>query len=136
MNDSPPFAVHAPRLAGKRLLVVEDSPDALEALCVLLQFEGASVQIARDGQEALERLGEIEVDLMLADLEMPRLDGFGLVAALRRDPAITPLPCIALTARGLDSDVERALAAGFDAHVTKPVMLDDLVAVISRLLPA
>lgn len=127
--------MHEPRLAGARLLVVEDSFDACEVLGVMLQFEGAAVHLAHEGQAALGLLRGHEVDLVVSDIEMPGLDGFGFIQALRREPGRDRLPAIALTGRGGPEDIQRALAAGFDAHVTKPVVLDDLVAAIARLLP-
>lgn len=134
MHDSPPIAAHAPRLPGLRLLVAEDSLDAAEALRVLLQFEGAQVQVAGDGHAALAVLRAQPIDFVVSDLGMPGLDGYGLIAALRREEAHRRLPCIALTGHGQDTDVQRALDAGFDAHVTKPVVLDDLVARIRDVL--
>jgi two-component system CheB/CheR fusion protein len=127
--------MHEPRLEGARLLVVEDSFDACEVLAVMLQFEGAFVHLAHDGQAALATLRGNEVDLVVCDLEMPVLDGYGFIRALRREPGREALPAIALTGRGGDEDVRRALDSGFDTHVTKPVVLDDLVAAIARLLP-
>lgn len=135
MHDSPPLAAHAPRLSGLRLLVAEDSLDAAEALRVLLQFEGAEVHVAHDGHAALAVLRTHAVDFVVSDLGMPGLDGYGLIAALRGDAALCRVPCIALTGHGQDTDVQRALHAGFDAHVTKPVVLDDLVARIVQVLP-
>jgi two-component system CheB/CheR fusion protein len=134
MHDSPPLAAHAPRLPGLRLLVAEDSLDAAEALRVLLQFEGAQVHVANDGHGALELLRTHPVDFVVSDLGMPGLDGYGLIAALRGDAALRTLPCIALTGHGQEPDVQRALSAGFDAHVIKPVVLDDLVARIREVL--
>lgn len=133
MTDSPPITVHLPRLGGLRLLVVEDSLDAAEALRVLLQFEGADVHVAHDGLQALACLREHAVDLVVSDLGMPNLDGYGLAAALRADAALRHLPCVALTGHGQQADIQRALAAGFGAHVTKPVVLDDLVARILQV---
>lgn len=133
MHDSPPLDAHSPRLPGLRLLVAEDSADAAEALKVLLQFEGAAVHVAQDGHAALALLREHRVDLIVSDLAMPGLDGYGLIAALRADAATATVPCIALTGFGRDSDVQRALQAGFAAHVTKPVDLDDLVARIVQV---
>ena len=127
--------MHEPRLEGTRLLVVDDSIDACEVIGVMLQFEGASVHLAHEGQAALAALRGQEVDLVVSDLEMPGLDGYGFIEALRRQPGRDRLPAIALTGRGSEEDVRRALEAGFDAHVTKPVVLDDLVATIARLLP-
>ena len=135
MHDSPPLAGHAPRLPGLRLLVAEDSLDAAEALRVLLQFEGAQVHVAHDGHAALALLRAQPLDFVVSDLGMPGLDGYGLIAALRGEEALCRVPCIALTGHGQESDVQRALDAGFDAHVTKPVVLDDLIARILQVLP-
>lgn len=133
MQIHPP-AVHGPRLTGVRLLIVEDSLDAAEALNVLLQFEGAAVHVAHDGHAALALLRAQAVDFVVSDLGMPGLDGYGLIAALRGDAALCRMPCIALTGHGQESDVQHALGAGFDAHVTKPVVLDDLVARILQVM--
>ena len=134
MDDVMTPAARAPRLDGVRLLVAEDSADAAEALHVLLQFEGAMVLVAYDGERALALLRDHVVDLVVSDLGMPVLDGYGVIAALRADPSLRDLPAIALTGHGGDDDVQRALQAGFDAHVTKPVVLDDLVERIRRVL--
>ena len=127
--------LNAPRLPGLRVLVVEDSPDAAEALFVLLQFEGVDVHVAQDGMHALAVLRDTAVDLVVSDLGMPNLDGYGLATALRDDPALRHLTCIALTGHGRQTDIQRALQAGFAAHVTKPVVLDELVARILQVLP-
>jgi two-component system CheB/CheR fusion protein len=134
MQQMHPPAAHGPRLAGVRLLVVEDSPDAAEALDVLLQFEGAAVHVAHDGHAALALLRTQPLDFVVSDLGMPGLDGYGLIAALRAEEPLRHLPCIALTGHGQEADVQRALAAGFDAHVTKPVVLDELIARILQVL--
>lgn len=135
MSEPPTLAAHMPRLGGLRLLVVEDSLDAAEALRVLLQFEGATVHVAHDGRQALACLREHTVDLVISDLGMPHLDGYGLAAALRADAALRELPCIALTGHGQQADIQRALAAGFGTHVTKPVVLDELIARIVGMAP-
>jgi two-component system chemotaxis sensor kinase CheA len=113
---------HAPRAAARAtILVVDDSITTRTLEKGILEAAGYRVVVCVDGQDALDRLrAEIEpVDLVLADVEMPRLDGFGLLQALRADQRFARLPTILMTSRGDAADVARGLDLGADAYLTK-----------------
>ena len=131
----PTPASPAAKLEPRRLkiLVVDDNPDIRSTLHDLLEMLGHAVEVAEDGAEALVRVRELQPDVALVDIGMPGMDGCEVARTLRADPARTPpLRLIAMTGYGQAEDRKRALDAGFDAHVVKPVELDEL----SRLLQA
>ena len=118
----------------KRILVAEDRPASLELIRTVLESSGYEVIEAMDGQQAVERASETPVDLILLDLQMPKLDGFGVVTYLRKDPRFQSTPIVALTASAMQGDRERALAAGFSSYITKPVDLTALRSEMERLI--
>src|SRR5574341_154027 len=103
------------------VLAVDDEPDSLEVVMEVLEFYGATAHTASDGLRALEMLVTVQPDLILTDLSMPNLDGWGLLAAVRRDPKLAGIPIVALTAHAMAGDEERAMAAGFTSYITKPI---------------
>ncbi len=103
-----------------RILVVEDSPTQRIRLQFLLEEAGYTVQLAADGQEGLAAIRANPPDLVLADVLMPRLDGYGLCKAVRADPALRSLPLILLTSLGDPRDVIRGLESGADNFLRKP----------------
>jgi two-component system, cell cycle response regulator DivK len=116
----------------KRILIVEDKATSRELLRNVLEPRGYEVIEAVDGVDGLHKASEHQPDLILLDLHMPRLDGMEVLRALRGDPRFLSTPVIALTASAMQGDRERALAAGFNGYLTKPVSLDALRAEISR----
>jgi two-component system cell cycle response regulator DivK len=118
----------------KRILVAEDRPASLELIRTVLESAGYEVIEALDGEEAIEKAFGTPVDLVLLDLQMPKVNGFGVLAELREDPRYSRTPIVALTASAMQGDRERALAAGFSAYVTKPVELTVLRSEIDRLI--
>jgi len=105
----------------KRILVAEDNAASRELVREVLETEGYDVIEACDGREALEKILSTESDLVLLDIQMPGLDGFGVLRELRQHPQLLRPPIVALTAYAMAGDAERALAAGFDAYATKPI---------------
>ena len=118
----------------KRILVAEDRPASLELIRTVLESAGYEVVEAVDGQEAVEKASGNSVDLILLDLQMPEIDGFGVLAHLRRDPRFASIPIVALTASAMQGARERALAAGFSSYIAKPVDLAVLRSEIGRLI--
>jgi two-component system cell cycle response regulator DivK len=118
----------------KRILVAEDRPGSRELIRTVLESAGYEVLEAADGQEALEKACGASVDLVLLDLQMPRVDGFGVLVQLRKDPRFENTPIVALTANAMRGDRERALAAGFSSYLAKPVDLAALRFEINRLI--
>lgn len=118
----------------KRILVAEDRPASLELIRTVLESAGYEVIDAMDGQDALYKAGANSVDLVLLDLQMPKIDGFGVVRQLRNDPKFDNIPIVALTASAMQGDRERALGAGFSSYIAKPINLAALRSEIERLL--
>jgi CheY-like chemotaxis protein len=119
----------------KRVLVVDDKASSRELVRTLLESVGYGVSEAADGREAVSVASEVSPDLILLDLQMPVLDGFGALQQLRADPRFEKLPIVALTASAMQGDREKAIAAGFTGYVSKPVRLAALRAELARLLP-
>ncbi|MFN2646565.1 MAG: ATP-binding protein [Burkholderiales bacterium] len=110
----------------RRVLVVDDNVDAAVSLGLLLDAMGHDVDIAHDGEAALALARERAPELLLLDLSMPGLDGYGVARRVRADPALGDVRIIAMTGRGQDEDRRRSREAGFDAHIVKPVAADTL----------
>jgi two-component system CheB/CheR fusion protein len=117
----------AGELAGLRILVVDDTQDTVEVLRALLEMEGAAVETATGGAEALRLAEAQDFDLIFSDISMPGMDGYALLAELRRRLRTAGVPAVALTGFGRTKDMERARAAGFSAHLTKPISLTKLL---------
>jgi CheY-like chemotaxis protein len=118
----------------KRILVAEDRPGSLELIRTVLENAGYEVIEAMDGQQAVDKAFDNPVDLILLDLQMPKIDGFGVLTRLRRDPRFRNIPIVALTASVMQGDRERALAAGFSSYIPKPVDLAMLRSEMKRLV--
>ncbi len=116
------------------ILLVDDSPTILNILQMILNQEGFKILTAQDGVEALERLAGAEVELMIADINMPRMDGYTLIKEIRARSEYQTLPVIMISTQDRESDRKRALDLGADLFLRKPVPPDDLVAEVRRLL--
>jgi CheY-like chemotaxis protein len=117
------------------VLVVDDDPDAVELVHELLTSAGAVVQTALSAMEALQRLAQFNPHVLVTDIGMPDVDGYGLI---RRVRSLEPsnggrTPAIALTAYASRDDADRCLASGFQSHLAKPVDPEQLVRVVARL---
>ena len=109
------------------ILLVDDEPDNLEVVAETLEFRGAQVVTALDGVDALGKLKDFEPNLIMTDLSMPRMDGWELRVNLRTNIKFQNTPILALSAHAMIGDKERAMAAGFDGYLTKPVDIHTLV---------
>ncbi len=105
----------------RRILVVDDNPVSRELVREVLQAPGREIVEAAHGREALEQARAAPPDLVLLDIQMPVLDGYAVLAEMRRDPRLASTPIVALTAFAMRGDRQRAIAAGFDDYITKPV---------------
>lgn len=119
----------------KRVLVADDKATSRELIRTVLERIGYAVSEAGDGTEAVKAAFQIQPDLIILDLQMPTLDGFGALAKIRSDARFADLPIVALTANAMQGDREKALAAGFTSYISKPVTLSVLRAELARLLP-
>ena len=109
------------RLRGARVLLVEDNDINQELAVELLTNQGMDVEVAGNGEEAIARLDAARYDCVLMDCQMPVLDGYDATLRLRRDPRFANLPIIAMTANAMTHDVKRALDAGMNDHIAKPL---------------
>lgn len=119
----------------KRILVAEDRPCSRELIRTVLESAGYEVIEAADGREALARAADGPIDVVILDLQMPKIDGFGVLASLKKDPKFTDTPILALTASAMLGDRERALEAGFSSYIVKPFDLQSLRSEIERFAP-
>jgi len=120
------------QIRGARLLLVEDNAANRELAEDLLRQAGLEVITAGNGREAIERLAATSVDGVLMDCQMPEMDGYEATRALRADPAHADLPIIAMTADVMAGDRERAIDAGMNDHVTKPINVRRLFQTLAR----
>jgi PAS domain S-box-containing protein len=120
-------------LSQMRILVVDDSADTVDMLRRLFEMDGAFVDTARGGLEALEIARGKDFDVVLSDISMPGMDGFEFVGRLRQIATQKDVPVIALTGFGRAEDVERATGEGFLSHVTKPIDVNSLVEILRKL---
>jgi len=116
------------------VLVVEDYQDAREMYAAYLQFSGFDVAEASNGIEAVEKTTELQPDIVLMDLALPRMDGWEATRRLKGDSRTRHIPIVALTGHALAGHADGAREAGCDSFVTKPCLPDALVAEIRRLL--
>jgi CheY-like chemotaxis protein len=127
-------------LEGRRILVVEDDVRNIFALSSLLEPKGATIDIARNGHEALEALsraggGTPPVDLVLMDIMMPEMDGLTAMREIRKRPEWKKLPIIALTAKAMQDDQEKCLAAGANDYIAKPLDVEKLLSLVRVWMP-
>jgi CheY-like chemotaxis protein len=127
-----PAALSAPsapaRPARRRLhvLVVEDNRDAADSLRILLELLGHEVRVAYNGPDGVRAAQEFLPDIVLCDIGLPGLDGYGVARALRLHPTTARVRLLALTGYGSDDDRRRTKQAGFDVHLTKPADPEEL----------
>ncbi len=110
-----------------KVLLVDDEPDNIEVVAESLEYYGMTVQIAENGQVALDALKGFTPDLILLDLSMPVMDGWQTLRHLKVDPTTQSIPALALSAHAILGDKERALDMGFDGYMTKPVSVPTLI---------
>jgi CheY-like chemotaxis protein len=135
-SDQTPDAPAAPSLVGLRVLVVDDEPDTLEMFRDVLEAAGADVRAVATGGDALSVAETWLPDLVVTDLGLPGMDGYDLLAAIRKTRPAAACPAIAISAYARLDDRSRALAAGFQAHVAKPIEPPALVSILVSALSA
>jgi adenylate cyclase len=116
------------------ILAVDDTPENLEILSVRLEANGYRVETAEDGEEGLARARELQPDLILLDIMMPKLDGISVVRALKQDPVLKSIPVILVTAKADTRDIVEGLDAGGDDYLTKPFEHAALLARVRSML--
>jgi CheY-like chemotaxis protein len=119
--------------AARRVLVVDDNPDAADLLGEALTIVGHEVRTAHDGPSALQLVDAFVPDIAFLDIGLPAMDGYELASHLRQIPALASTPLVAITGYAQDSDRQRALASGFAEHLAKPLDLARVVECLERL---
>jgi len=122
------------RQAKGRILVVDDNVDAAETLTMLLRTAGHDAQYATDARSALALSKTFRAQIAVLDIGLPEMDGYELARRLRSELAVPHLKLIALTGYGSESDVKRAIASGFDAHLVKPAQIEHFLEIIEKFL--
>jgi two-component system alkaline phosphatase synthesis response regulator PhoP len=121
--------------AASKVLIADDEPNIVTSLEFLMRGCDYEVRVARDGEEALRVAEDFRPDVLLLDVMMPLCDGFEVCRRLRGNPATRGVRILMLTAHGRGAEMERGLALGADAYITKPFSNKDLVAKVRGLLP-
>lgn len=128
-------------LEGRRILIVEDDVRNVYALTNILEPRGAVIEIARNGQEALDKLGHAQsqpstaIDLVLMDVMMPVMDGLTATRAIRKNPDWRKLPIITLTAKAMPDDQQRCIEAGANDYMAKPLDVEKLLSLVRVWMP-
>jgi CheY-like chemotaxis protein len=117
-----------------KILIAEDNAVNRELLRELLEMRGHTVAEACDGEEALRMIEQTQPDLLLLDIGMPLLDGFGVMRKIRENPYFASLPVVAVTAYAMQGDREKILSSNFDGYLSKPVNARSLGEELDRLL--
>lgn len=136
-GDALPAATDGPARAVSplKVLLIDDNRDAASTLAALLRLDGHTVHLASNGRDGLEAVSQLDPDVVITDIGLPALSGYELARRIRESYGSKPVRLIALTGFGQEEDRRRAYAAGFDAHLTKPVepkLLQELLASTAR----
>jgi CheY-like chemotaxis protein len=118
------------------ILIAEDHADSLTLMGYLLQAHGYRVLTAEDGEVALELTIRAHPDLILCDLQMPKINGYEVARQLKGDALLQRTPLVAVTACSMAGDREKVLAAGFDGYFAKPIDVERFVAELEHYIPA
>ena len=119
---------------AKKILVVDDEKDIVDILKEILKHEGYDVETAFDGEEGLKKVVEIKPDLVVADVMMPKMDGYEFVRKMKEDPSVSSIPVIFLTAKDQTTDRYKGLSLGVVAYIVKLFDLDELRETVREVL--
>jgi CheY-like chemotaxis protein len=119
-----------------RVLVVEDQAENLDLMVYLLTAFGHEALVARNGAEGMSVVTRERPDLVVMDLQMPVLDGYTAASRIKRDPELSAIPLVAVTAYAMVGEQERIMAAGFDGYLTKPIDPTVFIRELERFLAA
>lgn len=119
-----------------RILYIEDNESNMYLVSFLLEARGHAVLQAWDGRQGVERALQARPDLVLLDIQLPVMDGYETARRLRAEPSLAGLPIVALTSYAMTGDREKALEAGCDGYLEKPINPETFIASIERYLPA
>jgi CheY-like chemotaxis protein len=118
-----------------KILVIEDNPTNLQLMTYLLEAFGHTPMEAVDAETGLELIRHGAPDLILCDIHLPSMDGFGVAQQLKNIPAFRAIPLVAVTALAMVGDRDRILSAGFDGYITKPITPETFIGQVEAFLP-
>jgi Response regulators consisting of a CheY-like receiver domain and a winged-helix DNA-binding domain len=119
---------------AKKILIVDDEPDIITTIEMMLESSNYTTITAQDGQEALEKVEKHSPDLLVLDINMPKVDGYTVFKKLRADPKFRDIPIIILTANTEYGDVKKCITEGVEAYLTKPFKTETLLGLMKGLL--
>lgn len=119
---------------AKKILIVDDEVNIVISMEFLMQQAGYELQIARDGDEALEKVAAFQPDLILLDVMLPKINGFEVCRRIRANPAWQSIKIFMLTAKGREVEVTKGMALGADSYIIKPFSTKELMAEIKNIL--
>ena len=117
-----------------RILIVDDEPNIVFALELLMKKEGYEVHTADDGEKAFQAVGAFRPNLVLLDIMMPKMDGYEVCQRIRSDASLNNVRIIMLTAKGREVEKEKGMALGVDSYITKPFSTREVVSKVKELL--
>ncbi len=123
-------------MTQKKILIADDNENIREALTYLLEDEGYSLSMAKDGAETLARVREVHPDILFLDIMMPEINGYDVCRTIKNDPDLRNIYVIMLTAKGQAAEQERGRAAGADEYIVKPFSPMEILAKIKNILKA
>ena len=132
-KDTEGISKSASALNGLKILVVDDLPNNLEVIKIILETYGAEVKLATSAREALILLYSLDIDVLVSDIQMPGENGYDLIRQIRQLPKKALIPALALTASATENDREQAFVCGFQCYMTKPFEPADLVTKVAQL---
>lgn len=119
---------------GGRILVIEDNPINLELITYLLKAFDYTVLTATNGNEGIELAHSQRVDLIICDVHLPGMDGYQVARRLKEHPVLRNIPLVAVTALAMMGDREKALAAGFNSYISKPIIPENFIKQIEEVI--
>ncbi len=119
---------------SERILIVEDNPENMRLLEMALRATNYTLLKATDGEEALDMVMREQPDLIIMDIQLPKMNGFEVTRKLRNNPAFSHTPIIAITAYAMKGDKERVIESGCDAYLSKPINTRELPEVVAEML--
>ena len=119
---------------GSRILLIEDNPDNMDLMSYLLEAYGHTTLKAWDGEDGLVAAEREVPDLILCDIQLPKLDGFGVCRQLSQSESLKEVPLVAITALAMAGDREKVLAAGFDGYISKPIDSEQFVTQVENFI--
>jgi len=119
----------------QKILYIEDNEQNLYLVTFILEKGGYEVCAARDGQEGIDLAAAVKPDLILLDIQLPLMDGYTVARQLRSNPGLSEIPIVALTSYAMAGDREKALAAGCNGYIEKPINPDTFMQQVERHLP-